>query len=166
MKIYVASSWRNEMQPVVVQALRDAGHEVYDFRNPAPDNHGFRWLEIDPDWKQWTPEQFRQALGHPVAVAGFKTDFEALATADKCVLVMPCGRSAHLEAGFAIGAGKPTAILLADGEPELMYKMAHLCLTLDEIVQWADEPTCHYVCAAGRNVALTNDCAHTAINND
>ena len=44
--------------------------------------------------------------------------------ADAFVLLMPCGRSAHLEAGWAIGAGKPTAILLSAGEPELMYKMA------------------------------------------
>ena len=32
-KIYVASSWRNVFYPDVVQRLRDAGHEVYDFRN-------------------------------------------------------------------------------------------------------------------------------------
>ena len=33
-KIYVASSWRNEYYPEVVEKLREAGHEVYDFRNP------------------------------------------------------------------------------------------------------------------------------------
>ena len=38
MKIYVASSWRNAQQPAVVARLREAGHEVYDFRNPAPAN--------------------------------------------------------------------------------------------------------------------------------
>ena len=38
MHIYVASSWRNTYYPEVVQALRDAGHEVYDFRNPTTDN--------------------------------------------------------------------------------------------------------------------------------
>ena len=32
MRIYVASSWRNPTQPVMVTTLRDAGHEVYDFR--------------------------------------------------------------------------------------------------------------------------------------
>lgn len=38
MHIYVASSWRNTYYPEVVQALRDAGHEVYDFRNLPTDN--------------------------------------------------------------------------------------------------------------------------------
>lgn len=36
MNIYVASSWRCARQPAVVAALRAAGHEVYDFKNPAP----------------------------------------------------------------------------------------------------------------------------------
>ena len=34
MHFYVASSWKNTYYLGVVQALRDAGHEVYDFRNP------------------------------------------------------------------------------------------------------------------------------------
>ncbi len=32
MKVYIASSWRNEYQPTVVARLREAGHDVYDFR--------------------------------------------------------------------------------------------------------------------------------------
>lgn len=36
MKIYVASSWRNQYQPEVVATLRAVGHEVYDFKNPRP----------------------------------------------------------------------------------------------------------------------------------
>lgn len=31
-RVYAASSWRNPYQPEIVQKLRDAGHEVYDFR--------------------------------------------------------------------------------------------------------------------------------------
>lgn len=34
MRIYVASSWRNTYYPSVVSALREAGHDIYDFRNP------------------------------------------------------------------------------------------------------------------------------------
>ncbi|MHB8182632.1 MAG: hypothetical protein ACYDDN_02615 [Candidatus Desulforudaceae bacterium] len=135
MRIYVASSWRNGKQPQIVQALRNDGHNVYDFRHPEPGNNGFHWSEIDPNWKQWTPAQFREGLKHPIAEAGFRLDMQALAECDACVLVMPCGRSAHLEAGYAIGAGKPTVILLADGEPELMYKMAdYLCTSIAEVI--------------------------------
>lgn len=130
MKIYVASSWRNEQQPVVVAELRQAGHEVYDFKDPVA---GFHWSMIDPDWQNWTPAEFKEALQHPLAVKGYRLDHEGMLWADACVLVMPCGRSAHLEAGWFIGAEKPCCILLSDGEPELMYRMATLCSSIDEV---------------------------------
>jgi hypothetical protein len=44
----------------------------------------------------------------------------------------------HLELGFVAGMGKPTAILLSDGEPELMYRMATLCLSIGEVVEFLD----------------------------
>ena len=47
MKLYVASSWRNPVHPSVVEVLLEAGHEVYDFRNP-PGGTGFSWREVDP----------------------------------------------------------------------------------------------------------------------
>ena len=44
-----------------------------------------------------------------------------------CVLVLPCGRSAHLEAGWFCGEKKPVYIFQPERlEPELMYKMATL----------------------------------------
>jgi nucleoside 2-deoxyribosyltransferase len=57
---------------------------------------------------------------------------DALNAADVTVLVLPCGRSAHLEAGYTAGQGKPVVILLDQTfEPELMYKMAPPPLRLD-----------------------------------
>jgi len=136
-KIYVASSWRNEQQPEVVQVLRAAGHEVYDFRGHEAKG-GFHWSQIDPNWQHWSPVEFVCGLTHPLAVAGFDCDMAALDWCDICVVVMPCGRGAHLEGGYAIGSGKPSAILLADGEPELMYRMFELASPdLNVIVRWA-----------------------------
>jgi hypothetical protein len=60
--------------------------------------------------------------------------------ADVFVLVMPCGASAHLEAGWGAGRRRPTAILLAPGEPELMYKLADLiAVDIEEVVVWLDK---------------------------
>lgn len=136
MKIYAASSWRNELQPSIVKQLRAAGHSCYDFRNPAPDEHGFSWSEIDPNWQRWTAAQFRDALKHPTAIRGLKLDFDGMNWADATVMVQPCGRSAALELGWAIGAGKRTIILLAESqEPELMFALADkICLTIEEVI--------------------------------
>jgi hypothetical protein len=133
-KIYVASSWRNTLQPLVVEKLRWDGHAVYDFKNPCPGNTGFAWSEIDPKWQDWTPEQYRDALDHPIAKAGYASDFNAMKWADTFVLVLPCGRSAHLELGWACGMGKQTLVLLDKVEPELMAKMVDtLCVSLAEL---------------------------------
>lgn len=127
MRIYVASSWRCARQPSVVEALRADGHDVYDFKNPEPGNQGFWWSEIDPNWQSWTEAEFLGGLSHKIAIAGFLRDENALRRSDLCVLVLPCGRSAHLEAGFAVGMNKKLAILLSPEErlePELMYSWA------------------------------------------
>jgi hypothetical protein len=135
-RVYVASSWRNNVQPAVVAACRAAGHEVYDFKNPRPGEHGFHWSDIDPFWRGWLPKEFRAALNHPTARDGFESDWNAMEWADACIMVMPCGRSAHIEAGYFVGAGKRLVILLANGEPELMYKMAdHLAISIKEAIK-------------------------------
>ena len=44
--------------------------------------------------------------------------------ADTCVLVLPCGRSAHTEAGWFAGKGLKTIVYIPEKqEPELMYKI-------------------------------------------
>ena len=139
MKLYVASSWRNNEQPAVVNALRENGHEVYDFRNPhlgpGARGVGFHWSDIDPDWQSWTPAEFREALKHPLAVDGFAADQEGMDWSEGTVLVLPSGRSSHLELGYAVGQRKPTFILLSNGEPELMYGLAtHLCISVEELL--------------------------------
>ena len=116
MRIYVASSWRNPWQPGVVRLLREAKHEVYDYREPEPGVRGFAWSDIDPDWTDWCPGVYREALNHPIARLGFLRDMDALRACDACVLVLPCGNSA-LELGWAAGAGKRTAVLFPHDIP-------------------------------------------------
>ncbi|WP_294596370.1 hypothetical protein [uncultured Rikenella sp.] len=129
MKIYVASSWRNRYYTEVVAHLRQLGHEVYDFRNPVPYG-GFSWSEVAPNWQSWTMEEYKKALSHPNAERGFGSDFGAMQWADACVLVCPCGRSAHTEAGWMAGTGKPVWVYIPEPqEPELMYKIYERIVT-------------------------------------
>ena len=135
-KIYVASSWRNEIQPYVVRGLRYHGHEVYDFKNPTEGNKGFHWSEIDPDWQEWSKEKYRECLSHPLAESGFAKDFAAMQWANVFVGVLPFGRSASIEMGWAAGQGKRTILLLSGGEPELMVKVfCHICCRIEEVIE-------------------------------
>ncbi len=138
MHIYVASSWRNTYFPEVVQALRDAGHEVYDFRNPPTGDPGFHWTDVDAACADWTPAQYQANLTHPLAERQFKNDIEAMEAYDVCVLLLPCGRSAHAEAGWFAGQGKKVYVLIPDKdsfEPEQMYKLfTKVCVSLEELI--------------------------------
>ncbi len=137
-RIYVASSWRNGYQPLVVRVLRSEGFDVYDFKHPTETNNGFQWSEIDPHWEKWTTEQFIKALDHPLSKTGFKLDFDAMKTADACVMVLPCGRSANIKAGYFVGAEKPLVIIQPiPQEPELMYKTAdYICEDIDSVTNY------------------------------
>jgi hypothetical protein len=133
MKIYVASSWRNEFQQAVVTRLRKIGHEVYDFRG-----EGFSWREVDVSWLSWSPSRYVEGLSHQCAERGFKRDMDALRWADATVMVMPCGPSASMEMGWSVGAGKPTAVYIPGlREPDLMVKMANLItVSLEDVENW------------------------------
>ncbi len=137
-RIYVASSWRNELQPEIVGDLRQAGHSVYDFRNPPNGVKGFAWSAIDSAWKSWTASEYRTLLTtHPTAALGYQNDMRGMEWADTCLLVLPCGRSAHLEGGWFAGRGKRLIILTRDGEePELMALMANaICISMNEVLR-------------------------------
>ncbi len=131
-KIYVASSWRNEYQQRIVARLRADGHDVYDFKNPVEGNTGFDWSEIDDNWNGWTPTEFRFGLTHARAKEGFNYDMAALNAAEVVVLLLPSGRSAHVEAAYHFGRCGPVIVHMPEHcEPELMYKMFN-ALTVNE----------------------------------
>lgn len=154
-RIYLASSWRNEHQPRILALLREAGHEVYDFRNPQvvhglppfdggaflarpvrlghAAKSGFSWSEIDPNWSSWSPAEYVAGLQHPRAREGFAFDFNAMRWCDTCVVLMPCGPSAALEAGWCKGSGRRLVVHVAGmREPDLMYLVADQFTLTDE----------------------------------
>lgn len=155
MKIYTASSWRNRYYNDVVRRLKEEGFGVYDFRN-AISTEGqklaFDWSQIDPNWEKWNAEEFLQImLNSELAVNAFKSDFKGMQEADLCLLILPCGKSAHLEAGYVRGAGKPLYIYMPDLErPELTYSISSAifqdldalidCLKRQETVDKLGEP--------------------------
>lgn len=148
MSVYVASSWRNLRYPEVLERLRAEDIPHYDFKQPRPGIGGFHWSDVwkdiaaegdgANDWRTARGEDVLRMLNHPIAADGFHHDYSALFRAQQLLMVMPCGRSAHLEAGYAIGKGKPTVILLdTESEAELMWKLADFVTTsMDAVVEF------------------------------
>jgi nucleoside 2-deoxyribosyltransferase len=108
--------------PKLAARLRALGHEVFDDWYAAGP-------EADDYWQAYETAKhhsFVQALrGYPAQhVAGY--DKSHLDRCDTAVLLMPAGKSGHLELGYMIGQGKPGFILMP-GEPErfdVMYCLA------------------------------------------
>lgn len=115
--------------------LKTAKLDVYDFK----DKDGFNWDDIAPSNEAWSFDTYKEALDHPLAIAGFNRDWEAMQASDTFILSNPCGRSAHLELGWAVGQGKKTAIFMPkqDGNNDLMYRMVDLVTDdMMELLQW------------------------------
>lgn len=135
--VYVASSGRNEAHGTVVDGIRALGIACFDFKRRSG---AFSWDQVGVDADGEFFEAYMNGLTTPRARKGFEADFAAMQRATHFVLVLPCGRSAHLEAGWAMGQGTPTAILFDEPHlvtPELMYLMADLITChLHEVLEW------------------------------
>lgn len=127
MRIYVASSWKNERYEAVCTELRNVGHTVLCWReNP------FQFTTIDPNWEKWTSKQFIAAMHTDVFKDGCKKDLDLMYQADMVLLLLPCGRSAHLEMGWAVGVEWCCTVVLMDSgcpTPELMYGLCDAVVT-------------------------------------
>lgn len=120
--IYLIGSLRNPEIPKLAQTLRYQGHDVFDdwfAAGPEADDH---WQAYEKG-RGFT---YGDALLAPAATNVFRFDKLNLDRADCVVLVMPAGKSGHLEFGYSMGMGK-RGIIYFDKEPErwdVMYRFA------------------------------------------
>lgn len=111
--IYLVGSLRNPQVPIVAEALRQPGLEVFDDWYAAGPEADDCWR----DYEKFRGHNYMQALKNWAAVDVFEFDKRHLDRSDGGVLLMPAGKSGHLELGYLRGQEKPTFILF-DEEPE------------------------------------------------
>jgi nucleoside 2-deoxyribosyltransferase len=111
--IYLIGSLRNPAVPDVARTLRAAGFEVFnDWHSAGPDADDHL-----RDHYRERGHSYEETLHSKAALHIFEFDLMWLDACDAAVMMMPAGKSAHLELGYVIGQGKPGYILM-DGEPE------------------------------------------------
>jgi hypothetical protein len=123
-QIYIASSWKNaKVANKLAEIFRTWGHCVYSFAEPSEGNHIFNWRDI-PGNEELDGISCLQANDSKLA---FRCDKYFLDWADTCVLYLPSGRDAHLEAGYIKGKGGQIFILgeFPKGEFSNMYHLAN-----------------------------------------
>jgi hypothetical protein len=125
--LYLIGSLRNRKIPLLGDEIRKLGIEVFDaWQCPGP--------HADDFWRQYEKgrgHSYKEALSGAAAQNVFYFDKTNLDKRQAAVLVMPAGKSAHLELGYMRGCGK-RAYILFDGEPkrwDVMYNFATAVFT-------------------------------------
>jgi nucleoside 2-deoxyribosyltransferase len=131
--IYLVGSLRNPEIPTIGNKLRALGYDVFDDWHAAG-------ATADDEWKRYETERghtYREGLKGWAAKHVFEFDLHHLQRSDLGVLVLPAGRSGHLELGFLIGSGKPGYVLLDNPDRwDVMYQFATgIFFSLDEMIK-------------------------------
>lgn len=132
MIIYLIGSLRNPQVPIIAEQLRAAGHEVFDDWYAAGPEADDKWR----DYEQARGHSYIEGLSGLAANHVYRFDRTHLDRCEAAVLVLPAGRSGHLELGYVIGTGKPGYLLLDDSERwDVMYRFADgVYYLVDELV--------------------------------
>ena len=128
--VYLIGSLRNPNVISLANRLRTQGFDVFeDWASPGPETDSF-WQE----YEKARGRTYAEALQGYHAQHVFEFDKRHLDRCDVAVLLLPAGRSGHLELGYVRGLGKPGYILM-DGEPDrfdIMYLFATGIFTTEE----------------------------------
>lgn len=121
-QIYLIGSLRNPAITTLGNALRKEGFSVFD-----------DWISVGPDaddyWRDYEKAKglsYKEALVGKAAKNVFQFDKRNLDDSEAAVLVMPAGKSAHLELGYMAGKGRKTFYYMEE-EPERFDVMLQFC---------------------------------------
>lgn len=132
MKIYIASSWKNQHGVEMLTALlRDKGHEVVSW---VENNYGEDHNHVTKKFS------FEEWVVSAESEQSFEFDIQGAMRSDVVIYFGPAGKDACAEMGAAYGAGVPIIGLMAKGEDiGLMRKMAmRWCHRYTEILDVID----------------------------
>ncbi len=123
-QIYLLGSLRNPKVPQLAEELRLEGFKVFDDWYAAGPEADDKWQ----DYEESRERDFEEALRSGAAASHvFGYDLYHMNQSDLVVMLMPCGKSGHLEFGYARGQAMPGFIYFDGGEPDrwdVMYKYA------------------------------------------
>ena len=119
MRYFIASRWANMKQvQLLTENLTALGHTVFSF---VSDPRNF----IAKD--EIGPSPFSKLTGewrdNPELKAAYEHDLEGLRESDVVILLLPAGRTSHLQAGIGFGLDKKMVMIGEPEAPETHYLM-------------------------------------------
>ena len=119
---FIASRYRNrEMVLDLANKLRSKGRTVYCFIESDASIKNVGGLNASPEEAMKAFESIPDWTKNPAVKEVFETDMAALKASENIILLLPAGKSAHMEAGVAYGLGKNLILIGDQKETESLY---------------------------------------------
>ena len=119
---FIASRFRNkDVVLELARQLREKGKSVYCFFETVASRTHVGDLDSDPEQAMTRFEAVENWQDDSRVREVFETDMEALKNSQTVLLLLPAGKSAHLEAGIAYGLGKKCILVGEQKETETLY---------------------------------------------
>jgi hypothetical protein len=115
---FVSGRWRNRENVLdLTHKIREKGYKVYCFLEA---DHSAARLHNDPekDMKEFEKRDWRNDL---YVKEVFHNDMEGQRKSNVFVMLLPAGKSCHIEAGAAYGMGKKCVLIGEQKEAESLY---------------------------------------------
>jgi hypothetical protein len=115
----IISRFRNKTQcELLISKLKKKGKTCYNFFEIPSDQNN---PNAHPEEQMKKFESVKNFYDDPHFNNIFKRDLEGLKNAERIILLLPAGTSAHIEAGIAYGLGKPLVLIGKPEKPESLY---------------------------------------------
>ena len=123
---FIASRWRNKPHVLdLARKIEAKGKKVYNFIEGDGTDYELKDLE-----EKYEPEEFMKMFEsipdwpNSKAIREiFDVDMNALKDSTAVILLLPAGKSAHMEAGASYGMGKRTILIGVQKEAEPLYML-------------------------------------------
>lgn len=115
----IISRFRNKSQcEFLIKKLVAKGKTCYNFCDtPADPNNPDAYPEMQMKVFESTKDFFNNDYFRHI----YEKDFTGLKNAEKVIMLLPAGNSAHIEAGIAHGLGKQLILIGEPEKPESLY---------------------------------------------
>jgi len=119
---FIASRWRNRDSVLeLARKIREKGKTVYCFIEGDGVEHKWRDAKRDPEEFMQDYESVPDWHKDFTVKEVFHADMNALKDSEALILLLPAGKSAHIEAGAAYGMGKRCILIGEQKETESLY---------------------------------------------
>ncbi len=121
---FIAGKYRNKENVLdLTRRLREKGKSVYCFAESMASINHVGEIDVDGENAMKRFESIHDWWNDSRVQDVFRTDLEAEKNSDNFVLLMPAGKSVHIEAGIAYGLGEHCILVGKQETAESLYNI-------------------------------------------